>query len=295
MVNRNDLPREFFFEAGEKTDKVRKLLNEKLSPFYQKTMKDIFLNSLCLGFANKKRIPLDKKSGGGAVPSRVFNDDEIGLIKAIAIHEKNDVNILLKENIHDFIQITEEYANGGFSLLYFQIYGEEIGDLVQFMEIGIRDHLKEHYHIKETFEEKNIDPKDFLEDYENDLRKFIQFSMENKIGLNWWKQRIPGKIKDLCEERKTVREKILSDSEQKFELIHYLDFSEYFEIMKQKNNWEEIFQPYFKDLNWLDVKLNQELKNIRNDIAHSRPLTLENERKLIEVIKEIRQRMNSPP
>jgi len=291
MVDRKELPREFSFESGEKTDKVRKMVNsDKLSPFYKKTMKDVFMFSLSYGFSKEIRTPLKKKTGGAVVPTRVFNDLDISLMKCIAVASINNVDILLPEKKGEFVDTIEEYVNGGFNLLYFIIYGE-VGDPVDLLEQEIRGYYEKNLISIESVESKVIDPRDYLSDFENDLRLFIRDKLMEVEEDNWWKIRISGNIKKEAKKRKESNENV-EVGLNNHELLYYLDFAEYFEIIKQGNNWQDVFQKYFPSRNWLEVKLNSELRQIRNKIAHNRLLTIEDERKLIMIINELKKQMN---
>lgn len=291
MVDRNELPREFSFESGDKTDKVRKMVNsDKLSPFYKKTMKDVFMFSLAFGFSKEIRIALDKKTGGAVVPTRVFNDLDISLMKSIAVASTNNADILLPEKKGDFVNIIEEYVNGGFNLLHFKIYGE-VGEPVDLLEKEIRDYYNNNLISDDSIESKIIDPRDHLGDFENDLRLFIRDKLMEVEEDNWWKNRISGTIKKEAKKRKESNENIEVGLNNP-ELLYYLDFAEYFEIIRQGNNWKDVFQKYFPSRNWLEVKLNNELRQIRNKIAHNRPLTIEDEKKLTMLINELKKQMD---
>lgn len=140
MTQSRSLPTHLALEAPEKHSKVQKLIEEKLSPFYKKTMKQVFMYAMGIGFSNGKRTPLKKKNR--AIPLTACSNTDKSLIKAIAITEKNSTDVMLQENVREAFEIAEEYANGGIDLLYFQVFGTEPGDPDKKMEQILRDILE---------------------------------------------------------------------------------------------------------------------------------------------------------
>ena len=77
------------------------------APF--ETFKDIFMMATCLGFQNKRRVRTDKQ--GSEIRLSVFTEDDIATLKAIAIAETGDVDVLTR--FGEILSIAEEYANTG--------------------------------------------------------------------------------------------------------------------------------------------------------------------------------------
>ncbi|MCP5097973.1 MAG: hypothetical protein GY943_20690 [Chloroflexi bacterium] len=77
------------------------------SPF--ETFKDIFMQAVCLGFENGRRIRSGKQ--GSEIRLTVFTEDDIAILKAIAIADTGDVEVLT--SLSDILTIAEEYANAG--------------------------------------------------------------------------------------------------------------------------------------------------------------------------------------
>ncbi len=77
------------------------------APF--ETFKDIFMLAVCLGCANGRSIPTTKS--GSEIRLSVFTEDDIAILKAIAIAKTGDVDILTR--FGDILSIAEEYANAG--------------------------------------------------------------------------------------------------------------------------------------------------------------------------------------
>jgi len=285
MAQSKWLPRDLALEVGERHKRVVELVENKLSPFYKKTMKEVFMYAMGIGFKNGKRVPLKKRTG--VIPLRTFSDAEISLIKAIAITEKKSVDVLFGENVKEAFEIAEEYANGGIDMLYYQVFGDEPGDPDKKMEQRLRDILSENQ-TQETMSKKSFDSNsELLKDFESELRLFIQNGLEETVGKNWWRQAVPPDVQEKCKERKGKRQKLPWMDEKDYQLICYADFDDYFKIITRRDNWRRIFSGFFIDEAWIKTKLLLELSPIRNDIAHNRELTPESIQKLRLSTKEI--------
>ena len=79
------------------------------SPF--DTFKDLFMFAACLGFQNGRRTKPRKGSNGGEVPTKVFTENDLAILKAIAIADTGDVEVL--DRLGEIYAIAEEYANTG--------------------------------------------------------------------------------------------------------------------------------------------------------------------------------------
>jgi hypothetical protein len=111
-----------------------------------------------------------------------------------------------------------------------------------------------------------------LHDLEVGLRTCIEKRL-SALTPNWWLERVPKEQRERAEWRKASRERVwpwLDGGEHS--VVEYLDFPDYAKIILEPANWGEAFAPVFVDPDSLRVKL-KELEPIRNDVAHSRPLT----------------------
>jgi dnd system-associated protein 4 len=140
MSNLKLYPRDIDLDSGEKRDIVTKLTSDASSPFYEKTMKQVFMYALGIGLKNKRRVPLKKRIG--IIPVRALSNEDLAIIKAVAISEKKTIDVLFGENIREMFTIAEEYANGGLDQLAYQVFGPEPGDVNMKMEQPLRDILK---------------------------------------------------------------------------------------------------------------------------------------------------------
>lgn len=128
------LPRELDVDANNhgKFDDLAK------SQFFNKNdapMKEVFIYSMALGYKNKNRVPLVKRKG--SIPSRLFETDDLWLIKSIAVAEKKKIETLL--DVKTIVETAEEYANGGIGLLYNLILGPSPGEPYKKLDANARD------------------------------------------------------------------------------------------------------------------------------------------------------------
>src|SRR6266699_3544873 len=79
------------------------------TPF--RTMKDVFMWAVSLGYQQGKRRPLIGKKVTIFRWAQFSPQIDISLLKALAIVESGDVNVLLSQD--EILTIAEEYANGG--------------------------------------------------------------------------------------------------------------------------------------------------------------------------------------
>ena len=83
--------------------------NPEMAPF--PLMKDVFMWAVALGVRNSKRLPLE----GGRTQifrwDQLSQDLDIPTLKALAVAETGEVQVLLHED--QVLRIAEEYANAG--------------------------------------------------------------------------------------------------------------------------------------------------------------------------------------
>jgi dnd system-associated protein 4 len=113
-------------------------LKEKDSPFFGKENKDLFILSMIIGFNSGTRLELDKKDG--FVRTEYFSDKEKAIMKAIAISELNDLEILRdKEKVYS---IVEEYAASGIKILKEEVFNEDFASFFKKLESDLNNKLK---------------------------------------------------------------------------------------------------------------------------------------------------------
>lgn len=125
-------------------ESVKKIYKElqKINPFKEgyAPNKDIFIISMVLGVSKGRRMPI-KKPYTGHVNYASLSEEERWLLKAIAISEKKDLNLLSGDNQREIFKIAEEYANGGIKLLYQETMGGNFGEFIKRLENELRKML----------------------------------------------------------------------------------------------------------------------------------------------------------
>lgn len=147
------------------------------------------------------------------------------------------------------------------------------------------DEFSQHLHGEIT---SNPQAYAVLADFEGEFRKFMKTALKEESDS--WEERIPPDILERLRERQNdarIRKKTV------YPLLHYIDFPNYLTIILHRtatyNNWE-IFEPYFISIGWIKARLI-EMNEIRNDLAHPKPLESLQYRKLQLYIDEIRNRI----
>jgi len=96
-----------------------------------RTMKDVFMWAACLGHRLGERRPLTGKRVIIFRWAQFTPQTDIHLLKALAIADSGDVNVLLSQD--DILTIAEEYANAGIYELRTSVldeYGQPLWNLV---------------------------------------------------------------------------------------------------------------------------------------------------------------------
>ena len=106
---------------------------------------------------------------------------------------------------------------------------------------------------------------------ESQLRRFIHEKMEAMFGPDWIRQRVPGPMRERWRERQ--RQDI---GTQKWPLIAYADFTDYEQVIVQRNNWRELFEPSFFRKSSVQESF-QRLYPVRSATMHARLITEDDE------------------
>jgi len=124
MVAIDEAVHEIYKELTEGNDIVN-------IPF--RTMKDVFMWAASLGYQQGKRRPLNKKVG--IFRWAQFSPQiDIPLLKALAIADSGNVNVLLSQE--EILTIAEEYANAGIYELRANViveFGQPLWSLVRLL------------------------------------------------------------------------------------------------------------------------------------------------------------------
>lgn len=109
-----EFPRDFHVSA-ENNSKFDDLITSQIFSKYDAPKKEIFIYAMTLGYINKADKPLGSNKIG-SIPSRLLTDEQKWLVRAIAVAKSEKIEALL--DIKVMVNLAEEYANGGISLLY---------------------------------------------------------------------------------------------------------------------------------------------------------------------------------
>jgi len=96
-----------------------------------RTMKDVFMWAACLGHRMGERRPLTGKRLVIFRWAQFTPQTDVHLLKALAIADSGDVNVLLSQD--EILSIAEEYANAGIHELRASVldeYGQPLWNLV---------------------------------------------------------------------------------------------------------------------------------------------------------------------
>lgn len=106
------------------------LKKEKDSLLFNRSAKEVFIMSMTMGFYNDNKIALESKKE--FVRIEYLNDKEKSLIKAIAVCDEENIDVLLdKKKVYS---IAEEYAAGGIQHLVDDMLKEQEGSATKKLE-----------------------------------------------------------------------------------------------------------------------------------------------------------------
>lgn len=107
---------------------------------------------------------------------------------------------------------------------------------------------------------------DILDTFERRLRSYVESKLFGLFGPKWWRQRVPGEVKDATNARKTTRE---IGSAEKHHPIHYTTIGELKIVITKSDNWEDAFEADFFNRTHLETML-EFVMTVRNDVDHGR-------------------------
>lgn len=132
----NKTPDRFYIRKSNRKDYGSLL--ERGSPFEGKDNKHVFMMAMLTGFRDGSKLKLDKKFG--FFRTEYLTPGELSIIKAIAIAETEDLDVLLdKKKVYS---IAEEYAAGGIKLLKDRVSSGGYGSYIKKLEESLVDAFK---------------------------------------------------------------------------------------------------------------------------------------------------------
>jgi hypothetical protein len=114
---------------------------------------------------------------------------------------------------------------------------------------------------------------DWLQRLESQLRRFIDQAMTTAFGADWARHRLPN---GLCEKWQEKKHQAEEHGGSEWPLICYADFTDYELVICKRDNWRELFAPFFGRPESVRESL-QRLYPIRICTMHSRPITHDDE------------------
>lgn len=121
-------------------DDYKRLIEEKDSPLHGKDNKYLFMMAMCIGFHEgiKTELPVGNKKD--YVRLEYLTDKERSIIKALAVAEEGNLDVLLdKKKVYS---IAEQYAATGIKLLKDKVFSGGYGSFSKKLESELVDELK---------------------------------------------------------------------------------------------------------------------------------------------------------
>jgi len=128
-----------------------KLLDDNESPFNKSARKTVFLVAMAIGFHEMIKEELKDVKMIDYDRVAYLAPGEKALIKAIAVADKNDLQVLL--NPKEVYLIAEEYAAGGIKILKNKVFSGEFGSYIKKLEAELVEKYKK---ISENSNSKKI-------------------------------------------------------------------------------------------------------------------------------------------
>ncbi|MGC1120713.1 MAG: hypothetical protein WBA22_06430 [Candidatus Methanofastidiosia archaeon] len=223
---------------------------------------------------------------------------ELNVFRVLLLHEPREERIFFRKlreytiSLEDISGILEEMKEKGIIRYYKDPLRFTIEDKKAYKRF-LREYVLAP--VLEEFAEKvqqsirsNPQAYTVLAEFEEGFRGFLEQVLQK--GSEHWEERIPS---DTLERLKVRQHDARIRKKTVYSLLHYTDFPNYLSIILHRtekfNNWD-LFEPYFISIGWIKGRLI-EMNEIRNDLAHPKPLEPLQYRKLQLYIDEIRERI----
>lgn len=124
--------------------------------------------------------------------------------------------------------------------------------------------------IDESQNESMTEFYSLINDFENNVRKFITKALKNAYGEDdYITKGIDNKILESAEYKLNKEKEINIKFKIEPTIIDYVDFGELQEIITNKKNWSNVFEKLFKKKNSV-LHLYEQIANFRRPTAHNR-------------------------
>jgi len=130
------------FKRSSNKELVYKLLKDKTNIFFTYAEIFVFLGAIGIKYRRRKSLEDTKLE---PIAYTLFNDNATRFMDLVVLFETNDINSLdlsTEESVKEYMQIIEEYANGGAEILLteLEIHPEAAYEiLLSFIEKEIRE------------------------------------------------------------------------------------------------------------------------------------------------------------
>ncbi len=130
---------------------------------------------------------------------------------------------------------------------------------------------------------------DWLQRLESQVRRFIDSEMTRTYGADWPRHQLPNSKYDEWRSKKDAADRSGAPSRP---IIAYADFTDYMLVICKRDNWRQVFSPYFERAEAVRESF-QRLYPIRLDTMHARPITQDDELLLYVETKRLMQRIKA--
>jgi len=107
--------------------------------------------------------------------------------------------------------------------------------------------------------------------FEKSARIFIKKVMQSEHGETWWAEKVPQKIQQFAEDRRSEENTIKWHGTRGDDLLTYTEMGHLAKIIE--NNWDD-FQPHIRRIDWAK-SIFSTIERSRNVIMHSGHLEIE--------------------
>lgn len=126
---------------GESVHEIYKQLTDGTDPVTApfKTMKDVFMWAVCLGYKHGERRPIIGKKLTIFRWAQFSSQTDIPVVKAISLADGDDINVMVSQD--EILNVVEEYANAGIHDLRARLYdeqGQPLWNLVDLQKENLR-------------------------------------------------------------------------------------------------------------------------------------------------------------
>lgn len=175
--------------------------------------------------------------------------NELGSVEAYRVDGELKANLLLAESGHGQLELSSE------------VHKVWLAGAVAARRNATRQRL--------TF--RDIEAYRTLSELEWFLRDWLARRLSDASAQDWWETRIPDELRQRAEHRYELESKSFVEPSKFHE--DYLDFSDFREILRFRENWNSLFRVVYAEWRERLEEALVQVEAIRRKVAHSRPVT----------------------